>query len=75
MVATKSFRLRLTDEQREELSRVIGREVSVLEFPDLSLVTLSDAGEAGVEPPPEPPQTLTREEHLHRLWVVLGLGD
>lgn len=75
MAAAKSFRLRLTDEQRQALKQALGREVAVLEFPDVTALEPFERGAAQPMPRPDPPITLSREEHLHGLWVVLGLDE
>ncbi len=78
MVAPTKLQLLLTDEQRTLLKEATGREVVALEFPDVATVaSLGRSTASGAEPraQPEPPLTLSRDEHLHGLWIVLGLGD
>ena len=63
MVTAKYISLRLTDRQREDIRKLIGRDAEAL---TLTVEELEEHSE---------PFRLRREEHLHELWVTLGLDD
>ncbi len=61
-VAKRRFIIRLTKEQREELRIASGVEAEALEYTESELETRRAP-------------KLPKEQHLHGLWVALGLDD
>ncbi len=61
-VAKRRFIIRLTKEQREELRIASGVEAEALEYTESELETRKAP-------------KLPKEQHLHGLWVALGLDD
>ena len=61
-VAKRRYIIRLTKEQREELRIASGVEAEALEYTESELETRKAP-------------KLPKEQHLHGLWVALGLDD